>query len=288
MSRALVTLLLIAVAPFVLVGENTAHRDPLAILRSWDAFPVHARPRPLVLLTGLPMVEKSRKVVTRVRLATDLPRGARMTAEVALPDGAVTSPLTSATEAYGALSSHMDGRPAPAQVGAVIGAEGVVRAFPSDRGLVSLPAWRFALAEGGALIWPALPARFFWRLGEVGPSSAIVKAAASTGSPDVTLWMGAGRSCGSAPDVRPEISISESGTAVVIRRIAHSARDRGDCIEAAYLDARPYVYRLNRPLGDRGLLDDSGNVVVAGERAAGRPRGRRQAVGAGGRLWVWK
>ncbi|MDF2708019.1 MAG: putative secreted protein [Nonomuraea muscovyensis] len=265
MKRVLCSVILIAMATFVLPGEiGYVYRDPSAVVRRWSSFEESRVPRPLLLVSPLPAVEKSGGNVTRAGLRTELPDNPTEFSEVVLPDDVATLPHVPARDAFAALQRQLESKAAPGREDMVVGAESIVQRFLSDRGFVSLPAWRFRLAGGGALVWPALPSRYFWRLGSLSPSSVVVKASASRVRPEITVWMDPGHACGQTEPVRPNARITESYDVVVISGASVTRPDFGSssCVVSAYHRARSYTYELSSPLGDRGLLDELGNVVV--------------------------
>jgi hypothetical protein len=268
MRRVLCSVLLIAMAPFAFTGESQPrYRDPSNVLHRWSSFQASQEPRLILLVTALPAWEKSGRNISRVRLGTELPETASAAAKVVLSDQIATLPRISAKDAFRELERQLEQTTVPGQEDLIIDAETVIHDFLSDRGFLSLPAWRFRLSGGGSLVWPALPPRFFWRLGSLSPSSAIVQASASRVRSEITVWMDPGRTCGQREIAQPNVRITESESVVLISRAdtPRSGSEFSRCIVTADHRATPYTYKLSSPLGGRGLLDELGNVVVVDE-----------------------
>ncbi|GAA1006030.1 hypothetical protein GCM10009556_013030 [Acrocarpospora pleiomorpha] len=254
-------------APFAVTGDSRpGYPDPLTVISQWSSFQASRDPRPILLVTALPAQEKSGGIVIGVQLGGKLSETVPAASEVTLPDGVTTLPRVSARNAFDELRLHLDRKAAPGRMGTVVAAESVIQEFQSDRGFVSLPAWKFQLAGGGALVWPALPSRFFWRLGSLSPSSTVVQASASRTLPQITVWMDPRRGCGQRVTAPPNVRITESENVVVIGKIAPRSRaEFSRCAMTADLRAEAFTYELSSPLGERGLLDELGNVAVVND-----------------------
>ncbi|MEV4078366.1 hypothetical protein [Nonomuraea fuscirosea] len=267
MKRAIWTILIIICISLLPPGENRLIRQDVSLLmEAWVPFPEERKPRPIVFANALPVVEKKSKGghITRVHLGTRLTTYAPAATYVTLPDGPASVPQISATEAFNGLVRQLNRNNAPTREDTVIDAEHTFHGFQSDRGPVLLPAWRFRLAGGGSLIWPALSSGAFWRLGELSQSSAVKKATASQTRPEITIWMDPGETCDGKSLARPKVVIAESPDVVVIITVDNPQRREASelCLMPAYYLAKPFTYRLSSPLGNRGLLDELGNVAI--------------------------
>ncbi|MGW0802653.1 hypothetical protein [Nonomuraea sp. NPDC002799] len=268
-------MLLLAIAPFAFTGEGRSEfPDPALLAQQWAVFPESQQPRPLVLIGALPEVDKTGGYVTRVRLDTKLTSQAPEPVDVPLTDGIAKLPQISPVAAYEELRRHMERRAAPGREGAVLDAELVTHEFLSDRGSIRLPAWRFRIADGGSLTWPALSPETFWRLGSISPSSKIIRASADQARPEITVWMDSRHGCGEQRDEQPAVRITETPDVVVVSTADTPKSPDNMCVSTADFRARPFTYLLSSPLGNRGLLDAAGHLpVVHHEDAAPTPGG---------------
>ncbi|MFC4015702.1 hypothetical protein ACFOY2_51420 [Nonomuraea purpurea] len=263
MKRAVYSALLLVIAPFAFTGEGRSELlDPALLAQQWAAFPESRQPRPVVLIGALPEVNKSGGYIARVRLGANLSSQAPEAADVPLTDGTASIPQISPSAAYEELRQHMERRAAPGREGTVLNAEHVTHEFLSDRGLIRLPAWRFQIAGGGSLTWPALSPQAFWRLGSVSSSSKIMRASADRTKPEITVWMDSGHGCGKQGDKRPAVRITETPDVVVVGTAKAPELPGRMCVSTADFRARPFTYALSSPLGNRGLLDEAGHLPV--------------------------
>ncbi|MFC5813641.1 hypothetical protein [Nonomuraea harbinensis] len=263
MKRAVYSALLLAIASFAVTGEGRSElRDPALLAQQWAAFPESRQPRPVVLIGALPEVNKSGGYITRVRLGANLSSQAPKPADVLLADGTASLPQISPIAAYEEVRRHMERRAAPGREGTVLNAEHVTHEFLSDRGLIRLPAWRFQIAGGGSLTWPALSPQAFWRLGSVSSSSKIMRVSADRTKPEITVWMDSGHGCGEQGDERPTVHIMETSDVVIVSTAKPPASLDRMCVSTADFRARPFTYVLSSPLGNRGLLDEAGHLPV--------------------------
>ena len=223
-------------------------------------FPVHAVPRPIVLLPPkLVTAEWSGSGQEKLAMGsgyrfTGVEPPAPGPTEVVLPDGPATFPLISVRDAMTGMSADArEGEPME-----LVGAELGTAVFNTDRGELELPAWRFRSVFGSVYAWPAVTPDAFWKQGEAIPGSQHART-----SDGVRLEVELGAPfppCrGDEPSVR-EAVVTETETSVVI-----GVRDSGpvgDCAHAAIYRYQYYPVTLSEPLGSRVLVYEKDNGII--------------------------
>jgi len=148
-----------------------AHRAALA---AWQAFPVDRKPRPLVVVSDGPDTgglgaddAKAAALAGNFELAAALP-AAPQTVTVELPDGSVTVPAITAQAALDELrrsATASTGTAAPPVPPVrIVSVELGPAPYHTDRGVQSMPAWLFRLADGvGTVGWPAADGYAVWQ-----------------------------------------------------------------------------------------------------------------------------
>jgi hypothetical protein len=259
-----------------------------AALDRWRDFPVTRKPRPILLLdaalreTGYHSGDAKLAVATgRYELAAALPSTRPATITVRLPDGRFPLPTISAAQAYegvrgsGSPKNAPDADVAPLRITKV---ELKTAPFFTDRGRLTLPAWLFHAPDSfEPLAWPALRPDAFWRLGELPPPTlpGDGRLAADGVSLTVTMEAPDPAACPGEPVYRHVPVVMESRTAVAVGvrrevvRIEPGQR-RGDCASTLMLRTQPYKIRLAAPLGNRVLVNGSGDPVPVTGTYSGR------------------
>lgn len=235
-------------------------------LALWRAFPVRARPRPIVPL-GEGIVLNPRTGFRTDRQEFAYLEG-RYALDTALPPGAAA--------AYGRLRAQRNGQHVkvpPLVITAVHPGSGV---FVTDRGRMRLPAWQFsfkgvahpasvlALEPPDIFIPPALH-----RFGQPGPGNSIEDAATvSASGKTITVTFVGGPAGNEACDdsYRASAVADSRAVAFTIKTIPVPAPAGTACALVGY--ARPAVLHLAQPLGARVLISatDGGAVPVTPAR----------------------
>jgi hypothetical protein len=249
-----------AVAPGSVAGSDAL---PPA-LQMWAAFPVHASPRPLVIIGGF--AEGPRGVYNdgNVKLALV---GAAFDRPAHFPGGPATAngyPIISAERAFELLHP---------QAGAIAGVRLTVTetrfgkaAIETDRGTQTLPAWLFSFDRvDGPIAVLAVASEAQWSTSRLvaGQNRQPYWAGASVGSDQRTLTVGfIGAQSDTGPcGVRYEVKLTESPTAVMVTRISHPNDSTAICILIGFPRSASAV--LKAPLGARVLVDDAGYPMGA-------------------------
>ncbi|MEV6984150.1 hypothetical protein AB0M95_23245 [Sphaerisporangium sp. NPDC051017] len=230
-------------------------------LDSWRDFPVTHKPRPLVLVSNLPLRSDEKTTLgSGFELAGPLPAQAPPRATVNLPDGPATLPVVMATEAFTAMTGHT-GRPAGPSV-KVISATYTTSSFATDRGPVDLPAWRFATETAGTATWPALSPAAFWQLGKLRASGDVSQASVSGDGHVLTARVARpGHWCpGNTPQIEPVVIESPASVAVGLRFTFPQPQQR--CVVPADAVGPEESFSLTNPLNERVVLDLGGYPVT--------------------------
>ncbi|MBB5629593.1 hypothetical protein [Sphaerisporangium krabiense] len=237
--------------------------DMSSTLRRWERFPVHLSPRPILLLSDLPVSEGGAKSISRLSPSVDLPAAPPPPARVGLPDGPAMLRQVSAREAYQRLTTALEGDRYRRDSGTVSGFHLTNSTFMSDRGPLALPAWIFELRGGGTLSWPALAPTAFWPDRHVGPSGEISEARADASGTTITAWLPIPHGGCGGDGIDALRRVTESDQAVAVSTFRSRPRT-GDsrCVVPADLRLSPYRLLLKRPLGNRVLTDEYGQPVM--------------------------
>jgi hypothetical protein len=255
--------------------------NPDDALAAWRDFPVDRHPRPIVLV-GPVLVQfagyttdnaKIAAMSGSYRLDAALPPDPPAAA-VTLPDGPATVPVIGAAAAIDRMKAAAEGgangeTPPPLRIFAV---ELGTADFPTDRGTLTLPAWRVHTAEevgptvvlavaDSALARPGAGAS----AGAVGPGSSSAQASADGRRLTFTTQEAVPHCAGEAIYTRTA-GVRETRSAVVLTLTAtRSGTVPGDPGGACpdYLKLQPATYHVDlaAPLGNRVLVDTGANPV---------------------------
>lgn len=237
---------------------------PADALAKWQAFPVSADPRPLVLTRGAVIDPATGFLTGEDKLAYI---AGNFEFATAVPDAPATSggyAIVSAKAALGRLREAGSNQPAAGSL-RIIKASLVQATFGTDRGPRALPAWRFELDQVRDPVQVlAVDSQHLWRA--TGGGSAGMDRSASLG--------GDGRSVtfsfyGSPPGPPPcgadyTADVVESRTAVVVtpRPIEPKGQASSSTVACPAIAAqRTVTVRLATPLGARVLLTADGSPV---------------------------
>ncbi|WP_214107641.1 hypothetical protein [Acrocarpospora catenulata] len=239
-------------------GPVTPPQAPApAVADVWRDFPVaSALERPLIVLDALPLTDAQSK--GRIPAETALPAGQPPSTHLTLQGTSRHVTLISAQEALTAIRAQRAITDAPeAHIAATTL---IVAPFITDRGTLPLPAWEFRLTEGGTLKWPAMSTGHFWRLGSTAPSTMVVDLAVDGRNLTATFMESWGTPCPgvSAPQVTP---VAVEFPSFVSIGLKVSTTDLGDCAQSLAARLREASLTLKEPLGNRVVVDFSGQVV---------------------------
>ncbi|MBE1564446.1 hypothetical protein [Nonomuraea africana] len=235
-------------------------------MKAWESFPETITPRPIVLTSDLPLREGTGKTAGRVDLGVPLSTSEPVDTEVALPDGSAMLEQISASEAYEDMQKRMRASTSPQVKLFVTGAKLTTAEYMSDRGLITLPSWRFTVMGGGVLDWPAVSPDTFWHMRVPPASPRIMRAQALATSSAITIWIEEPRRACGLQEKMPEIQVLESADVVIVA-LSDKAERRSrsghgsDCITTADLRLMPVTINLRSTLNNRVLLDDEGYIV---------------------------
>ncbi|TKK85593.1 hypothetical protein FDA94_24675 [Herbidospora galbida] len=228
----------------------------------WRDFPVtSALDRPLIVLDPLPLTDEAAR--GRAPAEASLPGTAPPSRQLTVQGLPRYVTLTSPQDALTALRSHLTTGGPEARIAAT---ELTESAFTTDRGPIELPAWRFRLAEGGTLTWPALTASHFWRLGSIIPSTLVNDLSVDGQRLTATFTVSWGMPCPGTPEPQIVPTVVEFPSFVQIG-LRVSSTETGDCDQRVAVPLRKATLSLKEPLGNRVVVDFTGRVV----RRAGPP-----------------
>lgn len=222
----------------------------------WGGFPVHRKPRPIVLLHGMPAFRRRHGKPTDVKpptLPTD-PPPIGPTAEVRLWDGMAVLPTIDARTALTAMAAKTAVPPLR-----ITRVDFGAAQFDTDRGQLTLPAWLF-YPENTAdpLMWPALDPKVFWHFdktqGDEPSGSRVTKV---DGLKLTVLLPFPNEPCQGKPAPQYHGEARESDTSVMVAAIPEHAT--GCAPDSSTL--APFDVTLARPLGNRVLVDGAGRPI---------------------------
>jgi len=265
MVAALVSVVLGACGGTPATGRShTGPESASQLLEAWAAFPVHASPRPIVLV-GSPVVDPLKFPDGRAKI--DYMSGA-FDGPASLPTGPARAdgyPVITGDAALALLRSqlHMTVQgPTPSQAATrlkIIEARFGTGTFPTDRGDKTLPAWLFSFArvEGQVAVLAIALASQWSPAGRGTPTQgASFVNGATIGNDQRTLTIGLiGAAAGTGPCTSSyTLTLTESSTAVVasVTEVSHGSPGTA-CTLVGYLRTASAV--LDAPLGNRVLLD---------------------------------
>ena len=273
MTRAVALLCLLLAA--CSGGANLPQEQALPpALKAWAGFPIHASPRPIVLIGS--RIDGPRAFATgEQKMAFS---GGAIRRPDYLPAGPATFdgyPIVSADRAYTLLTSQ-GSKPSGAAVATQLTITDTwlgKATFETDRGDQPMPAWMFTMtgADGPVAVLAVAPGAEWFpaglasdRAGEPYWAGAVV------GSDHRTLTVGLiGAQSESGPcGERYEVKLTESSAAVMVTLIRHpdltAARQSPPVVCTLMGFLRHASARLKAPLGGRVLIDDLGYPIGAG------------------------
>jgi hypothetical protein len=143
------------------------------------------------------------------------------------------------------------------------------RAFDTDRGAQSLPAWLFSFAgvQSPAAVLAVSPARLYAPPGNVPRASPVVDGA-MLGADGRTLTVDfTGLAAGTGPCTAGySLRFAQSRTAVAVSVIEHDHPDSDSCSSVGY--ARHAAAVLPAPLAARVLVDAASGTAIPEDTAA--------------------
>jgi hypothetical protein len=243
---------------------HTGPESASALLKAWASFPIHASPRPLVLV-GSPVGDPQKFLDEQAKL--DYISGA-FDGPASLPAGPSSAngyPVITANAALALLRSQLHGNVSgstpsqPAVRLTITEARFGSGTFATDRGDRTLPAWLFTFtrAEGLVSVLAIAPAALWSPPGQAAPTqggSSINGAIVSSDNRTLTVGL-IGAAAGTGPCTSSyTLTLTESSTAVVatVTEISHSSAGTV-CDLVGHL--RKVSAVLDTPLGNRVLLD---------------------------------
>jgi hypothetical protein len=256
--------------------------NPDDALAAWKDFPVDRHPRPIVLV-GPVLVRfagyttdnaKIAAMSGSYRLDAALPPDPPASA-VTLPDGPATVPVIGAAAAIDRMKAAAGGgvNGATPPTLRIIAVELGTADFPTDRGALTLPAWRVHTAEEvGPTVVLAVADSALARQAGAGPSAGALdpgssSAKASADGRRFTLTtQEVVPHCPGEPIYSRTAGVRETRSAVVVTftatRTGTVPGDPGGAC-ADYLKLQPATYQveLAAPLGNRVLVDTGANPV---------------------------
>ena len=242
-------------------------------LREWSGFPVSASPRPLVLAPVAGSPSRIADPMTGFRDSADklayLDRA--MDVPAALPAGpaAVAGyPLISARQGLRVpMSGAAQGPPATVRL-KITGVRLGTRAFDTDRGAQSLPAWLFSFArvQSPAAVLAVSPVRLYTPPGNPPRKppvvyGAMLGAGGRTLTVDFTGLAAGTGSCTAGYSLR----VAQSRTAVAVSVIEHDHPDSDSCSSVGY--SRHAVAVLPAPLAARVLVNAASGTAIPEDTA---------------------
>lgn len=261
-------------------GGTSGSESSSPMLQAWAAFPVHASPRPIVLV-GSPVLDPPGGFLdgsskeAYVRGLFNRPDH--------LPSGPATSggyPAVSADAAFAVLQSVSNGSgisaPPSGSRLTITAAHFGAGTFLTDRGDKTMPAWLFSLAgvENPVTVLAVAPSVTWSPHGRVTPgpyasfsNGAIGFDGADIAKDDRTLTVGfTGAASGTGPCTASyALRVTESATAVAVKVISYP---HGSGTEVCTLIGYPRhaSAALGAPLGNRVVVDSisGGAVAVTG------------------------
>ncbi|GAB3660083.1 hypothetical protein GCM10027589_21610 [Actinocorallia lasiicapitis] len=261
--------------------KPTGQEPTEAALASWAAFRADRAPRPIIAIGSLPVLiggttgnHKAALADSAFALTGALPGTAPPTLAVRLPGGSGHDyPAISARSAFDAMAEPADpgtGTDPVEITGAELGSVPLV----TDRGRVTMPAWIFTVAGGGAIGWPAIVPEAFWELGRTQEASdAAMLARPDPAARTLTITMRVPPD-GCAADTHwvfdPVVLESGSAVAVGLRARADGVNPGppSACMRGLETRFAPIRFRLAGPLGERVLVYADGSpIIVKGPRS---------------------
>jgi hypothetical protein len=248
------------------VAAPPSSGDPQAALATWRSFPVETTPRPLVLTGGRILDPQTGFVTGEQKLAYIEGQFTLDTELPAAPSSFGGYPIVPAAAALDQLR-HAPGTngSSTAQPLRIVGATLGKAMFGTDRGPLSLPAWRFSL-EGvsGAAQVLAVPPEVFWPPKPQPLGSPEVATIAADGM-SVTYSFYGSQSTPGPCGADYVGKVAESPTAAVISvrdvRPKPAASNSTSLVCTTMAERRSVTVRLAAPLGARVLLTAQGTPI---------------------------
>jgi hypothetical protein len=246
---------------------------PTQALEKWKDFPAHARPRPIIVF-GLALEhigpsgfssEPDRKIdwgCNKFVLATDVQlSGSAPARATAGGDGGY--PSIGSARAYSELMAARPRYASAAQCATskpfvIAAVRWTTAGFHTDRGTMTMSAWRFEITEIDAyLAYAAVDRSAFWG-GYITPGEGRGARLSGDGR---TLKIAVANTqpgpCGF--DYTAATAESDSAVAVAIKQVPHASP--GEHVICDLVMRPSYMsVTLNRPLGGRVLVDEQGNA----------------------------
>ncbi|WP_367135930.1 hypothetical protein [Saccharothrix sp. HUAS TT1] len=226
-----------------------------------EGFPVAAVPRPIVLI-GPPLELVDPVGSEQEKVAAESGTYSFTGAEpptpgptsVPLPGGAATLPLIGVRDALAAMSAGGRGGEPLELVDVELG----TARFPTDRGGLELPAWRFRSGFGSVWAWPAVAPTAFWHLG--GIPHALHRAVTSDGVELEVELPAPPLPCPGQEPITTEVVVVEGATSVKVG-VRQPGPDGVGCARDAMYRSEKRTVTLKEPLGARLLVDEQNGVV---------------------------
>jgi hypothetical protein len=244
-------------------------------LREWSGFPASASPRPLVLAAVAGSPSRIVDPMTGFRDSADklayLDRAIDVPAALpAGPAAAAGYPLISARQGLRVLmSGPAQGGPATVRL-KITGVRLGTRAFDTDRGAQSLPAWlvSFVGVQSPAAVLAVSPIRLYTPPGNPPRTPPVVYRAIMLGAGGRTLTVDfTGLAAGTGPCTAGySLRFAQSRTAVAVAVIEHDHPDSDSCSSVGY--GRHATAVLPAPLAARVLVDAASGTAIPEDTAA--------------------
>lgn len=218
-------------------------------LEPWKDFPVDANPRPQILIGELVNVGEGGFATGDAKLAF---------LEGSIdPDGKVPP------EAEPAFKKLTQGKPLGSPAIRVLSVSKGTADYATDRGSTSLPVWRFRLTDTiGDIVVLAEPVTWHRTQLSFGPQKV------SADGLTLTLSMPApAPPCPGQPTTVLVAESLESDTAVAVGLRTEDGpiapgEPKGECVHDLMMRYAEYTVKLNKPLGNRVLVDAQGNPMA--------------------------
>jgi hypothetical protein len=256
------------------IPTPTPVSPPTQALLGWTTFPAGQTPRPVVLVGNnsptdgfannedAKMAAMCHKMTTAIMPSNVVPGAANVT----WSSGTKASyPSISAATALAAMMQPAHeaspGSCVPVQPQVATAVRWGAYELPTDRGRAQIDSWLFTMSRiNGEIAYPALAPSAVW-------NADMSKASATSGSTlsadGLTLTFGFAGAVATGPcgsDYRGVVAESRTAVAVALQETPHSAPNaKVGC--GAIAQIRHVDVSLASPLGDRVVLDESGNFA---------------------------
>jgi hypothetical protein len=242
---------------------------PADALAKWQAFPVTADPRPLILTNGAVIDPATGFLTDEGKLAYLAGNFELATTAPAAPTTSAGYTIISATAALSRLraagnSATGNNQPATRPL-RIVEVSLVQASFGTDRGPQALPAWRFQLDQVNDPVQVlAIDSQYLWRSTVGGPTGMDHRASLSGDGLSLSVSF-YGSPVGPPPcGADYTADVAESRTAVVVtpRRITPNGQvSSSEAVCTTIAARRTVTVRLAAPLGARVLLTAEGSAI---------------------------